>query len=271
MPQPVLSLGGGVNIWLPQTGTVHSVFPRAVNLLVGGEMWTVLGASHPDAPFGIRLAQSSSGLEVAEGDRVHVRAGFVSVGKLILDCRTATRWIPTRWAKPASGLAARLSMIERAARPHAWAESARMASDVIDALRGGDSELASAVRRVVGRGPGLTPAGDDVLVGILALHTSGAAGTAGDRAASRLANALTPMLPTTSNVSGHLLQQAARGLPGRALHDLGQALMEGAPNHILADAIRPVLATGSTSGADACMGLVAACRSSFPTAESIAA
>ena len=43
-----------------------------------------------------------------------------------------------------------------------------------------------------GRGPGLTPSGDDVLVGILATLSSGVAGPSGNRAASRLADAVIP-------------------------------------------------------------------------------
>jgi hypothetical protein len=59
------------------------------------------------------------------------------------------------------------------------------------------------------------------------------------------------------------LDQAARGLPGRALHDLGQALIEGAPDDVLAGSLDFVLDTGCTSGADACVGMVAAFRFSF--------
>jgi hypothetical protein len=146
-----------------------------------------------------------------------------------------------------------------------------MAGDVTAALRGSDTELARAVRRTVGRGPGLTPAGDDVLVGILALLTSGAAGAAGELAASRLAAALAPVLPTTSDLSRHLLQQAVRGLAGRALHDLGQALMLDTEHDVLADAVELVLDSGCTSGADAATGLVAACRFIFVNPEWAAA
>lgn len=263
-----LSIGREVDVWRPRTGIVHSVFERAVNLLVNGELWTVLDASRPDAPFGIRLAHDESGFDVNAADRVHVRAGFVGVGDLIIDCRAASRWAPTSWTQPASGLASRLSTIEHVARSRAWAESGNMAGDVIDALHKSDAELARAVQRTVGRGPGLTPAGDDVLVGILALLTSGAAEL---HDASRLSDALTPFLPTTTDVSRHLLQQAARGLTGRALHDLGKALIEGAPHDVFTDALNLVLDTGFTSGADACMGLAAACRFSFLNTERLAA
>jgi hypothetical protein len=146
-----------------------------------------------------------------------------------------------------------------------------MAGDVTDALRGSDAELARAVRRTVGRGPGLTPAGDDVLVGILALFTSGAAGEAGEQAACRLVRALAPVLGATPDVSRHLLDQATRGLPGRALHDLGQALMKDAPHDILVRALDLVLDTGCTSGADACTGLAAACRFTFLKVQRLAA
>jgi hypothetical protein len=148
MPLQALSVGCEVDIWRPQTGVVHSTFDRAVNLLMDGELWTVLRATRQDAPFGIRLASSgrSGGLDVQVADCVHVRAGYVGVGHLIVDCRMASRWAPTWWKKPVSGLEARLSAVEHMARPRAWAESADMASDVTDALRCSDAELAAADR-----------------------------------------------------------------------------------------------------------------------------
>ena len=263
MSLQAVSLGREVDVWKPRSGVVHRAFARAVNLLVDGELWTVLGAARADSPFGIRLAANDCAFDVQAADPVNIRAGYVGMGRLVIDCRTASRWAPTDWASPAPGLAARLAAVEHAVRARAWHESAAMAGDVTDALRGTDAALASAVRRTVGRGPGLTPAGDDVLVGILALLTSGAAGAAGERAASRLVSALAPVLPTTSDLSRHLLQQAARGLASRALHDLGQALMLDTAHDVLADAIELALDSGCTSGADAATGLAAACRFMF--------
>ena len=226
MPLQAVSVGHGIDVWSPRSGVVHSAFEQAVNLLLDGELWTVLDAVRTDAPIGIRLAPGDMRFDVQGAERVNVRAGYVGIGRLIVDCRCASRWTPTRWAPPTKGLAARLATVEHAARSRAWSESAAMAGEVAAALRGSDTELARAVRRTVGRGPGLTPAGDDVLVGILALLTSGAAGEVGERAAARLITALRCVLSGTSDVSRHLLCQAARGLPGRALHDLGQMLMK---------------------------------------------
>jgi hypothetical protein len=271
VPVQATSVGCAVDVWTPRTGVVHSVFERAVNLLVDGELWTVLGTARADSPFGLRLASGGARFDVRVADPVSVRAGYVGVGRLVLDCRTASRWTPTRWRHPTPGLAARLANVERAARPRAWAESAAMAREVTDAQCGSDAELARAVRRIVGRGPGLTPAGDDVLVGVLALLTSGAAGATGVRASVRLVDAITPRLPTTPDISRHLLSQATRGLPNRALHDLGHALLEGASDDDLAGTLDRLLDTGCTSGADACMGLIAACHHTFFNMERLAA
>jgi hypothetical protein len=269
MPLQALSVGLEINLWRPQGGVVHSAFEHAVNLLMDGELWTVLAAAQKDAPFGIRLAPSERPrwLDVRASDRVQVRGGYLRVGEHVVDGRAATRWTPTRWSSPGAGLDARLFRLEQCARARAWPGSSAIASDVIAALSRTDAELAHAVRRSVGRGPGLTPAGDDVLVGILTVLTSGAAGPTAIPPAARLSDALAAVLHSTSDVSRHLLTQAARGLPGRALHELGQALCEGAPDHVLAGALDSVLDTGCTSGADACLGFAAACRFSFGTAE----
>ena len=268
-----LSVGREVDPWTSRTGVVHSVFRRAINLLVDGELWSVLAAEQPDAPFGIRLArcQECGGLDVKPRDSVHVRAGSIGVGRLAIDCRAASRWAPRPWREPAAGLRSRLSTVEQAAGPRAWAEAARCARQVTAALAGGDAELGRAVQWCVGLGPGMTPAGDDVLVGLLTVFSSSAAGAEGARITARLARALVPVLPSTPDVSRHLLTQATRGLPSRAIHDLAAAVVEGAAEPVLEDALQVVLGIGCSSGADACMGMIAACRFSFLTAEGHAA
>lgn len=272
MQLQALALGFEVDVWKSRRGAVHSCFDHAINLLVDGELWTLLDASRKDAPFGIRLAalEHASALGVKASDRVAVRAGYVRVGASVVDCRTAARWLPARWGAPAHGLDARLCFVERQAQLRAWAGSAAIASDVTRALCGSDAELGQAVRRSVGRGPGLTPSGDDVLVGILLALTSSPENSAAVAAAARLARALTPLLGSTPDISRHLLVQAARGLPCRALYDLGRVCFEGAPQETLAQALAPVLDTGCSSGADACLGLAAGCRLTFVAGERLA-
>ena len=88
--------------------------------------------------------------------------------------------------------------------------------------------LGSVLTCVVGRGPGLTPAGDDVLVGILAVLIHRRSGLAA-AAAARLAGLIPPLLPTTTYISGQLLLQAMRGLFGRAVDELLSALTSDVP------------------------------------------
>ena len=126
-----------------------------------------------------------------------------------------------------------------------------MARELCEALAD-EGALAAAARRVIGRGPGLTPSGDDVLVGLLT-----ALGMRQIGLRERLARALAPALPTTTSLSRHLIEEAALGLPGRALHELGTALLSGVN---LAAASERALAIGATSGADAAVGLIAGCR-----------
>jgi hypothetical protein len=123
--------------------------------------------------------------------------------------------------------------------------------------------LGDVLAKVVGRGPGATPSGDDVIVGALAVLTSPHSGMAGASAAEALGRSLRPLLSTTTDVSGHLLRQASNGLFCRDVHELLSALI-GAPSpRELSEMVRRVIETGATSGADACEGLLAFAPSYF--------
>jgi len=152
-------------------------------------------------------------------------------------------------------LSDRLSVVEIAARKRAWSGSAAMADAVREALDGPDT-LSRVLAGVIGRGPGLTPAGDDVLVGILAVLSRGS-GPAAAAAADRLAGLVPPLLPTTTYISGQLLLQALRGLFARAVDEFLSALTAASPPQRLKAVIRRVIETGATSGADTCMGVIA--------------
>ncbi|WP_116950674.1 oxamate carbamoyltransferase subunit AllH family protein [Jiangella endophytica] len=111
-------------------------------------------------------------------------------------------------------------------------------------LCGDDDEIADAVAGLLGLGPGLTPAGDDVLAGALVV---GAA--VGPRAAARLAAAVEAADPLrrTTAVSAGLLPYAARGLAVPQLTTYLAAL--GATRGDAGGAERKLLAVGHTSGA----------------------
>jgi Protein of unknown function (DUF2877) len=261
------AIGSVIDLRAPRTGRVHSVFAHAVNLELGEEMWTVVARDGHDAALTLRL----SGL-VAPGDvgwRVHdpvcVRARHVRVGATVIDARTAVRWMPRMYHVDLRGLGERAAELEAAARHVAWEGSWALAGAVAGALasaRPGD--LDEAVRRAIGRGPGLTPAGDDVLAGILAVLTGPGAAPGVDAVrgpvAARLRAALAPALPATTDISRALLGQASRGHVSRPVWELARTVLSGRATAASARARADVLATGATSGGDTCAGLVAACR-----------
>ena len=255
------AIGSVIDLRTPRTGRVHSVFTHAVNLELGDQMWTVVARGGHDAALTLRLSDAvipgDLGLRVR--DPVYVRSCHVRAGPAVIDARTAVRWMPRRYDVDLDELGERVAELEAAARPVAWAGSWTLADAVAGALASArPTDLDEAVRRAVGCGPGLTPAGDDVLVGILAVLTAppGAAGR--EPAAARLRAALTPVLPATTEISRALLAQASHGHVSRPVWELARSVLSGrAPS---AQARADVLGTGATSGGDTCAGLVAACR-----------
>jgi hypothetical protein len=140
-----------------------------------------------------------------------------------------------------------------------WTGAAEMADRIVATIDH-PVRLRLAVRDTVGRGPGLTPSGDDVLVGVLAVLMRPSADGRARASASALCRALDEVPASTTSVSLELLHQARSGHVGRALHELVLALAEGPTDEHLRSAATRVVDTGATSGADACAGVLAAAR-----------
>jgi Protein of unknown function (DUF2877) len=260
-----LSVGHALDVYSAGLGRIHSVFAQALNVEIRGDMWTLLGAERTDLPFSIRVASMDfNSLGLCRGDPVNVRAGFIGIGprstRIVVDCRAAPRWTPAREDMPASGLGKRLDVVSAVASPLAWHDSTRMAYAVVSTL-GNPNALDDVVSGVVGCGPGCTPAGDDVLIGIVAVLGSPHSGARGSAALHSLRRSLHPLLPRTTDISAHLLRQAADGLVGRAVHELVCASIGNAGTSLLREAVNRVVDSGATSGADMCMGLLASARS----------
>ena len=257
------AIGSVIELRTPRTGRVHSVFTHAVNLELGDELWTVVARGGHDAALTVRL----SGV-VVPGDlglRIHdpvcVRSRHLRVGAAVIDARTAVRWMPQMYDVDRHGLGERVAELKVAASHVAWAGSWPLADAVVGALAsGGRGDLDGAVRRTTGRGPGLTPAGDDVLVGVLAVLTAPGVAADCEPAAARLRAALVPALSTTTEISRALLRQASHGHVSCPVWELARTVLSGSAAAVSAQARADVLSIGATSGGDTCAGLVAACR-----------
>lgn len=113
--------------------------------------------------------------------------------------------------------------------------------------------LPRAVRRLIGLGAGSTPAGDDVVAGVLV----GLLATGRIRTAAALRRAVGDPVDRTTALSRELLLLAGQGqASGEVLAVLRQLdARNGTPSR-LANAIDRLLAVGHTSGADLAAGLL---------------
>ncbi len=181
----------------------------------------LLGVPPAAGPFG--------GVRV--GDPVTALDGTLTLGPLRV--RTA------RWWRPASPRDA------RPPSPGHHGDARRQ--DGWDAL----------ARSMLGLGPGLTPAGDDLLAGLLV----GLAGRPDLR--GPLAAAVARHAPArTTWLSGELLRLAADGLAAPAVVAVADALAGHGPDDALATSLPGLLAVGHTSGAALARGLLLAATTS---------
>ena len=136
-----------------------------------------------------------------------------------------------------------------------FAPAQRAAELTCDALEPRSARLDECVAATVGAGIGTTPAGDDVICGVLAgLDLLGNTGAHG-----RLGAAVTPLLAATTRTSRHLLAAAVAGRYTEGLIGLAGALASAsAPAvHAALDGLRR---WGASSGLDQATGLAAAIR-----------
>jgi hypothetical protein len=209
---------------------------------------------------------------IGQGDDGWVGSGAAQAGRL---------WVPIRrWWDPSPVLGplsrARLEHGRAALDAAREAAAGNGAKPGLDGHGGPDAlaeccanaDLAGAVaiaESMVGLGPGLTPSGDDVLAGLLlALRLLGGVIRGGTKAvwlADWLGAAVTSFAgERTTPLSATLLHCAARG---QAAAEVAAVLHGFAGQEPLVPAIRKLLATGRTSGADLAWGLAAGCRAAL--------
>jgi hypothetical protein len=289
-PVPVTSASASVALRTLLRGSdvevaVLATFPRAVYLAVADvasrrhpdvpgviALVTTDGIAHPNAVAVAALSTARPFADLREVDPGRVGGGRVHVGGLELRVR---RWWDPRPALPAIA-PARLrrsldAMHDRigptpggggpADVPSRWLEP------VVDALRAGDvHRTVGAARGLLGRGPGLTPAGDDALAGLFAGvlllgpaiddHADARSAAVGAAAGAGAAVAAAADGRTTS-VSAALLAHAVRGEVAAPAARVLRALVGRGE---LGAAVDGLLAIGASSGHDLATGIVAAGR-----------
>ena len=106
---------------------------------------------------------------------------------------------------------------------------------------------------LVGRGRGLTPSGDDFLLGWLLVQQL----KQDNRENNELIMQKAQSPDYTTDVSRHYLRQAATGCYSQALLNLAKALLETTNEQVMAHRIADIIAHGHSSGADTLAGIAA--------------
>ncbi|MFC7594855.1 DUF2877 domain-containing protein [Terrabacter sp. GCM10028922] len=233
------------------SGRVRAVFDRAIYLVVPGGLVVLVPTDAPRGPLHVRVETLPDiGPEcLVWVDRHRLRIGDHCI---LLD---APIWSPQ--LPPAASLArarggARCWLPDLGpALDVGTVGRAELGAAAVTALRRGD--VGTFAAEVGGRGPGLTPAGDDMMAGVLLVARAmwGASGMAAWTHVQR------KHLARTNDIASAFLTCAAQGRCIEPAHDLLHGLARGDHGAVSAAAER-LCHFGSSSGAALAYGLRAA-------------
>ena len=255
-------------------GTIHSVFATACNIAVGELLITVHDAQKQHTPTSVRVAVVGATPWtpiVHVGDRASFRSGWLSFGSHLLDLRGLPIWAPgtpAPFAPPAVARRLLAELIRVHGAPTAHGSSALTSTLARDlaALRGivtagtasdpRTDDLDLVIGRMIGAGEGLTPTGDDVLVGLLAALTRGGQSAPATAIVSRIAESVLRNTHRTTDISAHYLRLATRGSFSEPLTNLVDSVITGSSVDDVHARTLEVLNVGASSGADALVGVL---------------
>jgi len=242
---PVRALDAGA-AWFPggadvSRGRVCAVFGRACYLRFGDRLRALCRADVASGPLHLRTPVLPA---LTVGDPVGFQPGRLQVASVTIDIAPDRRWAPDPVATgDLLAMARRRPEVHWSAPPDTGLDAILGPARELVARR----DLVGLARLVGGRGPGLTPAGDDLLAGVLVidalLHP--------DRDAAR--NEAVRASATT-DVAAAFLHWAARGQCIAPFHAVVSAVAAGRPDR--ESAARAALMTiGASSGAALLLGL----------------
>ena len=268
----------------------HGVFQSAANLQLtkAGKLITLVGSGEADLPQGIRLDTPTdfSFAGLGTGEAVTCRDGILRINSISLtaDLCKVRIWkcdlpaLNVDMTNAAVGFAWRsvwealnkrqlLSGAEIVAdnlfNPDEIAQSviSRRAGEAIralvDATRQRNLDDISMLNTLIGLGTGLTPSGDDLLVGYLAGLWCLVRGRPDrEQFISGLGRRVVRLSRRTNDISRTYLYHAARGQVSSRLAALAEAISRGESGGPLLSTAKSAMRVGHTSGMDAVTGLL---------------
>jgi hypothetical protein len=264
---------------------VQSVFDSAANLRLvdEGRLITLLLSDHYELPQGIRTRSKTAPFQsLTVGTGAALRGGILrfDASPLKVDLRAAQVWkcpVPelhtnmgfpdsqrawsTAWQLLNAGQQARNTdlIADHLFRLNIGSSlSQKMSAPVTQlmasAKRGDVQSSVRAAEKLVGLGPGVTPTGDDFLIGLLAgLWSTRGKDQGHGSFIDAFGNALMDIAKQTSEISRTYLFHAVRGQFSSSLSNLSKAIAEGL--HV-EQAAQEAMQVGHSSGMDSVTGLL---------------
>jgi hypothetical protein len=279
------SMATNARTWLEHASRVRvlHVFDRACNLIDSeGRIVSIVTLPISDGPFNIVIPPARFSDWVSSTDTVELDRDSLRIGRLRIDLASAEVWNPRPaweivrqrrdWARnhwsllcdalrdmaPAGSLAGLVVVLPK---PASALESDMLrvarscADDLIAGLERGDRDLCiQGAEGLAGLGGGLTPAGDDWLLGYTLAACAGLPRNGAEPLTRLAANAASRR---TTPLAAAWLQAAGRGECSARWHAFFESWI-AQNTFALERAAQNIVAQGHTSGADALAGLVAA-------------
>ncbi len=267
------------------SGSVHSIFVRTCNIgLETGTLLTLVSSEKTNMPNGLRIetpAYFAFPDFIRVGKPAVCRGGTVRFTQSILsiDLRTAACW-----HIDLSGLWIDLHRRDQAAAwTVAWQtlcqyQRGETISMIIEAMARAEGafgtipallkatgalqaeEACAAIEPLIGLGPGLTPAGDDFLVGYLAgLWSTAGSNTARLRFLTSVGIWLSKAASQTNVISQASIQSAVRGNAAEPIARLAQQLDRADHLDSVRTETQAAVQIGHSSGTDGVAGLLFGC------------
>jgi len=264
----------------PFAARVLATFDHACDLVTPrGDVIAVVAPQIGDGPLNIVVDGKPGDFPVLQpGTAARLQEANLQIGDIQVILAGATVWEPgpdwnvlrARRASIERNLHTLSSVGVRLAAPASWLAGQDVISPyaqpmiqaALESLRAGWrgdlAQLQGGTARLAGLGGGLTPAGDDFLVGVMLW-----AWLAHPAPQSFCHVIMEAAAPRTMTLSTAFLRAAARGECDAAWHQL-LAVLGTATDDELAPAIQGVLAHGATSGADTLAGFLWMASGSLP-------
>jgi len=275
-------------------GEVHSIFERAFNILISGELVGVARSGVSRSPINlvtdIPISESMSSLGIRNGMQVRKVGGLLLIGDVLeISLENAELWRPKTRAERCldpvlirdnlelakqfaaskarrEGLGQLLPLVDEiAAGKMPRAPDLNMAAkavlhwlvDLVKAVRYENLEgVKGAARKLIGLGPGLSPSADDALSGFTAsLWWVSRSLSRGKKYVKRINETIVSCSGTTTLLSQQLLRHAAKGETNERVGELLDAILAGTTPDV-EKGVEEVLQIGETSGIDMMVGLL---------------